>query len=291
MSDRAPIPALFFLTGELPIEARIHRDIFSILYNIWINPQTKINSMVSYLMENSPQNSRTWSRHIRNLAEKYEIEDLQTNLETDPPPKAAVYKENILTKIVKYHEQQMRDDASRNSKMQYFNVNLIGLRGRNHPSMSKINTTHEVARMRPHMKMLCGDYYTYKMEANYQGGSPNCRLCSQAEPRPGKSDISESKIENIEHILTVCSIYSDVRDRVLIQMKNILEDMEFMDSIQQIFSNNHHLTQFILDCTSFNLPVRIKYDDENASTIFALSRDLCFSINKRRLQMLKNLAV
>ena len=34
LSDRSPIPALFFLTGELPIVARLHRDIFSLFYNI-----------------------------------------------------------------------------------------------------------------------------------------------------------------------------------------------------------------------------------------------------------------
>ena len=46
LSDSCPIPALFFLTGELPIEAKIHRDIFSTLYNIWLNPQTKLNTIV-----------------------------------------------------------------------------------------------------------------------------------------------------------------------------------------------------------------------------------------------------
>ena len=37
LSDRSPIPSLYFLTGELPIEARIHRDIFSVFYSICQN--------------------------------------------------------------------------------------------------------------------------------------------------------------------------------------------------------------------------------------------------------------
>jgi hypothetical protein len=40
LSDKAPVPALYFLTGELPVEARIHRDVFSLFYNIWVNPQS-----------------------------------------------------------------------------------------------------------------------------------------------------------------------------------------------------------------------------------------------------------
>ena len=52
LSNRSPIPALFFLTGELPIVARLHRDVFSLFYNIWINPHTKIFSITKYLLEN-----------------------------------------------------------------------------------------------------------------------------------------------------------------------------------------------------------------------------------------------
>ena len=75
LSQRSPIPALFFLTGELPIIAKLHRDIFSLFYNVWKNPQTKIYQIVQYLLRNSPENSNTWSRHIRSLAQLYSIED------------------------------------------------------------------------------------------------------------------------------------------------------------------------------------------------------------------------
>ena len=110
LSDRAPITSLYFLTGELPIEGKIHRDIFSLFYNILINPETKIYSIVKYLMENSPHNSRTWSRHIRNLATQYEIEDPLEMMKKDPPPKSQ-FKEYILTKITAYHEHHLRLSA------------------------------------------------------------------------------------------------------------------------------------------------------------------------------------
>ena len=127
--------------------------------------------------------------------------------------------------------------------------------------------------------MLCGDYYTYEMKAKYQGGSPFCRLC---EPK-------ESNIENIEHILTICSNYEDVRIRVLSEIKNILEDIEYIHTYEPIFLDTLKLTQFILDCTSFNLPIRLHFNDKKALEIFELSRGLCYSINKRRLQMLNEL--
>ena len=40
LSKNAANCALFFLCGELPIEGKIHRDVFSVFYSIWANPET-----------------------------------------------------------------------------------------------------------------------------------------------------------------------------------------------------------------------------------------------------------
>ena len=58
-------------------------------------------------------------------------------------------------------------------------------------------------------------------------------------------------------------------------------------NFKEIRSTPKHLTQFILDCTSLNLPFRYKFDDENNVQVFNLSRDLCFHIKKKRAQKLK----
>ena len=229
-------------------------------------------------MEHSANNSRTWSRHVQNLAVMYDLETFLPNL-SDSPPKHNIYKANILTKITKYWESKLRKDAQNNSKMKFLNVNLIGLSGRCHPALSNITTTKQVSRMRPHIKMLCGDYYTYELKSKYQGGSPHCRLCGT----------EEKSIENIQHILTTCLSYSDVRNRIISDMKNILKNIDYIQCYETIFEDNLNLTQFILDCTSANLPIRLNYSDKITSDIFELSRGLCYSINKTRLYLLKDL--
>ena len=229
-------------------------------------------------MHHSPTNSRTWSRHVKNLIKMYSIENLSFNLEKTPPPKSK-FKSSILIKITQFWESKLRKDAQNNSKMKYFNVSLIGLTGRCHPALCNITTTQQVIRMRPHLKMLCGDYYTYELRAKYQGGSPQCRLCT-----------SESQnIENIEHILITCPNYSDVRQRVISEMKTIVEGIDYIQTSENIFSDNHNMTQFILNCTSANLTTRINYNDENLSKIFELSRGLCYSIHKTRISLLKDI--
>ena len=124
---------MYFLTGELPIEAKLNRDIFSLFFSIWSNPNTKIYELVRYLLKNSNKNSHTWSRHIRNLAQKYDIEDPLTAIQRSPPTKHE-YSQYILTKITVFHENQLRIASSTNSKMKYLNVNAKGLNGRPHPA-------------------------------------------------------------------------------------------------------------------------------------------------------------
>ena len=80
LSKTSNISALYFLLGELPMEAKIHRDLFSLFYSVWYNPDSKIYQIVKYLLENSPENSRTWAVHLRYLSSKYGL--------LDPPPKS-----------------------------------------------------------------------------------------------------------------------------------------------------------------------------------------------------------
>ena len=128
--------------------------------------------------------------------------------------------------------------------------------------------------------MLCSDTYTYEIKALYQGGSPLCRLCSGY---PSEN----TQNENITHIVTQCDAYSELRGRILLQMEVLCASAKTTINFKQIQANNKELCQFILDCTSLNLTTRINEEDEICPKLFALSRDLCFGINKLRTQKLK----
>ena len=82
------------------------------------------------------------------------------------------------------------------------NVSISGLSGAHHPALSGVITSTEVKQMRPHLKMLSGDYLTYQTRSQQSGGSPDCRLCP--------ASIEGNKpAEDIEHILTKCVCHID----------------------------------------------------------------------------------
>ena len=142
--------------------------------NFWKNSDTKIYSIVKYLLENNCENSRTWSQHLRYLSEIYGLEDPLLCLKHDPSTKSE-YNELMNTKIT---AQKLRKNAAKNSQMKYFNVTTLNLRGRHHPAISKLVTSRSVNLARPHIKLLSGNYLTYGICAQQNGGSPTCRICT-----------------------------------------------------------------------------------------------------------------
>ena len=276
-SKSSNIFALHFLLGELPVEAKIHRDVFALFYSVWNNPQSKIYSIVKFLLETSPENSRTWSMHLRHLSQKYGLNDPLDCMKTDPTSKS-IFKENILTKICAHYERLLRDDASSNSKMKYLNVSLSGLRGRHHPALANIITTTEVQKSRIHLKMLAGDYFTYEVKSDQSGGSPHCRSCLD----PSKP------VENLQHIISICSAYSDIRERISVEYKEICSTSKSNISFEEICSDSEVFCQFVLDPASFNLTKRVHMNDPTLLPLFRLSRDYCYAVNSARITILKN---
>ena len=118
---------------------------------------------------------------------KYGLQDPLLCLRKDTPKKS-FYKEEVMTKICAYYENSLRGHAATNSKMLYLNVSLSGLRGRAHPALSGLITTQEVQKSRIHLKMLCGDYFSYEVKSNESGGSAPCRCCATSSSPTSEND-------------------------------------------------------------------------------------------------------
>ena len=124
--------------------------------------------------------------------------------------------------------------------------------GHHHPALCGIDTTKEVEKLRPHLKMLTGDYLTYSRIALDRGtGDPCCRICRSEQP------LLTSPPETIAHILTECRGTSEVRERIfpelLTELSGAKPDHVYLTHPPSFHKLDLNLAQFILDCTSFNL--------------------------------------
>ena len=112
----APTPAIHFLLGELPMEGKVHSDMFSLFFSVWSNPDSKIYEILKYLLFTSPDNSRTWAINLKHIM--YGMEDPLSCQMRDPPSKSE-YKEIVFTHILAFREKELRILAASNSKMKY----------------------------------------------------------------------------------------------------------------------------------------------------------------------------
>ena len=174
---------------------------------------------------------------------------------------------------------ELRKLSLTNSKMKYLNVQISGLTGAAHPALHNISTTQDAKKLRLHMKFLTGDFLTNeRLSIDQPNLSPACSLCDQP-------------VESIEHVLVACRATSDVRSRLLPELMNIVATVQPKCGILQHNPTASILTEFILDCTSLNLPdsIRVPAHNPGISAIYRVSRDWCFAASSERSSCLKSL--
>ena len=267
LSHASPIPALHFLLGELPVEARVHMDTLSVFYNIWANPNTTAHKIVHYILRMADEKSVTWAAHLRMLCLKYDIPDPLKLLDSGDLWSKLTWSILSKTRITVYFESMLRQQAATNSKMNFLNVKVLGLSGTPHPALLNITTTQDVLKLRPHLKLLSGDLLTRERESLDTGSSPQCKLC-------------HAPVEDIEHVLVHCSKMADIRAHILPEILNTVKAVQPGCAI--LVNQQPYLAQFILDCTSLNLPeaYRIPAHHPNVKEIFRISRHWCHATTK-----------
>ena len=169
------------------------------------------------------------------------MEDPLSCLSRHHPPKSS-YKEYVTTKIVSFHERELRHSANNILSMKYFNVSLLSLRGKPQPSISDVYTSNEIQNMRPHIKLLSGDYLTYKKKSRQSGGDPRSRYCI--------FDSGES--ESVSHIVKTCDSLQSCRYKMISELTQFcnLHNIFFDEYLE----DSELFTQFLLDASSMNLP-------------------------------------
>ena len=112
------------------------------------------------------------------------------------------WKNLVLPRVTIYHERELREKASSNYKLEYLNVQALGLTGLPHPAISSVRNTRDAHKMRSHLKFLTGDIESFhNLSIIHTGDSPHCRLCF-------------AECEHTQNILTECRGTSDVRERL-----------------------------------------------------------------------------
>ena len=234
----------------------------------------------------SDSSSVTWSAHLRVIFLMYSLPDPLILLNSPPWPKVR-WKQHTMAAVTSHHERLLRLKAASNVKLQYLNVQTLGLSGRPHSVLSWVQTTRDVTLIRPHLRMLAGDYPCYSYLAHDRGFPPHCRLCTrQAQPQPQH----QPEEEDLTHILTRCRATVETRQRLLPDLLNLVASYDPDHGLLSGPTYNT-LTQFILDSTSLNLPANCRISPRHPlySHIARHCSDITYAIHKDRTRQLKTM--
>ena len=221
--------------------------------------------------------STTWSNHLQLLCLKYGLPSPLSLLQTSSPWSKQSWACLVKTRVTNWHEAHLRTLAVSNSKMQYLNVQITGLSGAPHPALRNIFTSQDVKKLRHHLKFLTGDYLcNFRLALDQPNRNPACELCDAPE-------------DTIEHILVVCRATHAVRERLLPDLLNIVSEVQPMCGILSNHAVAPILTQFVIDCSSLNLPDNFRVPAHNPliTEIYRCWRDWAFAINSERTRLLK----
>ena len=138
--------------------------------------------------------------------------------------------------------------------------------------------------VRPHVKMLSGDYLTFTNLAHDRGFDPHCRICQALT-----SDSAPP--EDMIHLLTQCRATVETRSRILPELLNTISKYNSSNRILSSPTPDSLLTQFILDCSSLNLPgdMRIPSNHPGFTDITRLCSCLIYAVHKSRTRQLKTM--
>ena len=226
---------------------------------------------------------------MRKICQKYNIGDPLTLLQSDPESKSK-WRKRTKEAITAYHDNLLHQNSMTNSKMEFLNGTNLSVSGPPHPVLRNVTVAYDVMKLRVQVRFLTGDYLTYSLDHTHGNGkSPHCRLCSNGDSSPD---------ETVTHIISQCAALQDVRNRLFPEILDLIH-LLFPDDKNQnsvLLQDPKIQTQYILDCTSPNLPKSLTVpmkDLEKTCRAFKVTRDFCYAIHKeriRKLNLLKDLS-
>ena len=271
-----PDCVVYFLSGCLPGEATIHLRILTIFGMVARLTNDPLRARAQQVLVSEKSSSKSWFSLVRDLCLKYNLPHPLVILENQP--RKEVFKKLVLSKVISYWETKLRGESALLSSLKNFKPEFMSLK-KPHPIWSTTGSnTYEVSKAIQQARFLSGRYRTERLAGHWSHNKDG--YC--------QSPTCTSEVETVEHILVNCGAYIDCKERLYSLWLSTANPVTLRLVREALSGEASYLLQFILDCSV--LPSVIlatqTYGSMILNELFHLTRTWCFSIHRKRLQML-----
>ena len=214
LPTRTADPAVYILSGLLPVEAEIHIRALGLSNNICNQAEDSVEKTLGrrQLIVKSNESNSLFIE-IKNILRKYNM--LEAWWYLDNAPKKAIWTTAVTRKIHEHWSKPIVESTPYYNGLRYLScVNLE--KGKLHPIL-KINCSSkgEHHRLPTKLKLLTGSYILQSNRIKMFKNESNilCLLCSKDN-------------ENIKHFILDCERLEEVRKPILQEIEEILNDKE-----------------------------------------------------------------
>jgi len=117
------------MLGEPPIQAEIHRRLFTIFGSITRNYESVENQLAWRQLFVKTNSSHSWFIMVKSLLERYNLPSIYDLLRN--PPGKFTWKDQVKRTVFSHWEEKLRDEASSKSSLKYLDIKKLKL-GKTH---------------------------------------------------------------------------------------------------------------------------------------------------------------
>ena len=249
------LPALYLMTGSLPLEAIHHRNTLTFFVNMLHRKESVEREVIIRQLAMKNMDSNSWVILVRELLYKYQLPSA-FHL-TDNPPRKAAWKKRVKRAINQHWYSKLKKEAAEKNTLKYLNTDACEP-GKVHPVWICGSDPLDVTKAATKARMLV---QRYGIASNHSAGrnkSDTCPLC-HTDP------------ETMPHFLLNCPVLEKARRP---KLKKIVELLH-QHNVQ--VTSEAEVTQAILDCSKFWwIPEPARYHIET------LTRRLCYDLHRER---------
>ena len=210
LPSTATDPAIYLLSGMLPVKAVLLKRILSLFGNITRLPEDSVElCLAKHKLEVKSFGSHSWFIVVKKILIKYELPSPVELIET--PSRRSLWKRQCNRSINDYWKDRIISQSKLYSSLKYLSKTYKV--GKCHPAVKPYELSiRDINRIPVMNRILTGTYIlqTNRVKFNQNEVNPTCQLCNTAS-------------ETLQHFIIDCKFLESVRDPVLFDIKKVIK--------------------------------------------------------------------